>query len=207
MAKIPSISGMRKTEGITVQLSAECLEAVEQRCRTEWLELHRIDHPSDSASPIIPIDHWQTTTEGKMHTKLMDMFFSEWQPFHGAPANYRWPDVPEMNRMWSRLQSQRYEVRGKRPKFGARARSAGAYRKFRSWWVDRQLAKSLGLSTDTLCPFEKYATPKPPESYIIIGKHFEEWTNHKLPPQAWKMLKEWEEWRLNRDAEVNQEAE
>lgn len=206
MKKLPSIPGLRKTDGITVVLSAECLAAVEQQCRAEWLALHHIDHPTDTSSPLVPTHLWQQTTEGKMHAKLMNMFFSDWQPFHGAPPDYPWPDVAEMNRMWSRLQSRRYEVRGTRAKVDARARNATAYRKFRSWWVDRQLAKSLELSQDTPCPFEKYVTPKPPESYIIIGEHFEEWTGRGLPSQAWKMLKEWEVDRLNRNADVQQEV-
>lgn len=201
MTKLPSIPGIRKTDGITVQLSAECLAAVEQRCRTEWLDLHHIEHQSSTASPLVPMHIWQQTTEGKMHTKLMNMFFNEGQPFHGCPPNHTWPDVQELNRMWTRLQSRRYEVRGTRAKVDARARNATAYRKFRSWWVDNLLAEHLGLSTTTPCPFEKYVTPKPPESYIIIGEHFEEWTDHILPPQAWKMLKEWEVWRLDRSAE------
>lgn len=207
MVKLPCIPGVELTDGIVVYPPAPLLNTIEQGCRAEWLELHRIEHPSDSASPIIPVDHWQQTTEGKMHTTLMTMYFHDQQPFHDAPANYEWPDVAELNRMWSRLQSRRYEVRGKRAKYDNQVKSGVAYRKFRSWWVSKHIASALGEEFDVPCPFEKYVTPKPPESYIIIGKHFEEWTNHRLPPQAWKMLKEWEEWRLNRDAEVNQEAE
>jgi hypothetical protein len=108
--------------------------------------------------------------------------------------------------MWARLQSGRYEVRGTRAKFEARVKSAAAYRKYRSWRLNQLLAEKLDLLFTEPCPFEKYVQPKPPESYIIIGEHFEEWTDHKLPPQAWKMLREWEAARLAHNAEANSEV-
>lgn len=204
MAKLPCIPGVELTEGLVVSPPTDLRNAIEQQCRAEWLTLHRIEHASDSASPLVPLPVWQASIEGKAHTKLMNMFFSDWQPFHGCPLNYQWPDVPEMNRMWSQLQSQRYEVRGKRARYANQVKSGVAYRKFRSWWVSKHIAAALGEAFDVPCPFEKYVTPKPPESYIIIGEHFEEWTGRSLPPQAWEMLRGWETDRLNRSAVDNQ---
>lgn len=202
---LPSIPGIRNDANPTINFTKEVANYIEQNCRAEWLELHRISHANQSSSPLVPVHIWQQTREGQMHRQLMS-YFMDRDNWPKAPLNWAFPELSEVNRMWSRLQSQRYEVRGKRAKFEARAKSATAYRKYRSWWISKLLAEKLSLPFTELCPFEKYVQPGPPESYIIIGEHFEEWTGHKLPADAWAMLKSIEANRLESQAKLGIEA-
>jgi hypothetical protein len=112
--------------------------------------------------------------------------------------------LEDFNAAMSRLQAQRYNTRGRKRLVAQRAASAADYRKFRSWWVSRHLAQALGAEFSEPCPFEQYTDSRPTESYIEMGKHFEEWTGHKLQKELWAELKASEAERL---AKLNNQQE
>ena len=198
MARIPSIQGLRVTQSITVRFEDHLLQQIEQQCRAEWLALHRIDHPNQSASPFTPYKEFIQSREGSVHLELIDrMFYVQNSDMGRKPASYAKPvTINELNLITSRVQTKRYNTRGTRKRFEARVHSATEYRKYRNWWLNNIFAQGLGAERRELCPFEAYSPPPPTESYITIGEHFEEWTGYSIPHELWAELSQREAQRL-----------
>lgn len=198
VTKLPSIQGLRDGRTITVCFEDPLFQLIESQCRAEWLELNRIDHPNDTASPFVPYDELMRTEEGRTHMYLVQMGFYIKNSIPGYPIQSygKGLDYQEYNALLSRLQAQRYTTRGTRKRVEKRAHSATDYRKFRNWWINQHYAKALGLVLSAKCPFEKFKPEGPTESYIEMGKHFEEWTGYKLQKELWAKLKAREAERL-----------
>lgn len=190
LPRLPSIQGLRNSTAVTVTFSPTLHKIIETRCRAEWLELNRLDHPNDTASPFVPVAEWLATREGRTHKMLFDIYY---MPQDLTPAGF---DHAEANRVLSRLQAQRYKVQGTRKRFEARVHSATNYRKFRNWWINKHYSTALGLQFDEPCPFNTVEQSGPLESYIDIGHSFEEYSGHKLSKKAWIDLRAMEKDRL-----------
>lgn len=208
MQRLPSIQGLRDTSSITVRFNDELFQLIEQQCRAEWLELHRIVHSNETASPFVPYNELIRTREGHMHMWLLDKAF---YILNTIPGNPRKPyakglDLHEYSTIMSRLQAQRFTTRGTRRRFEKRVHSATDYRKFRNWWINRHYSALVGIEFSEPCPYDKYEQSGPTESYIEIGHHFEEWTGYKLPKELWDELKKDEAERLAKQQQQLQAA-
>lgn len=198
MTKLPSIQGLRNSQSITVSFTDQLFQHIEPQCRAEWLALHHIDHPNETASPFIPHNILTQTTEGRVHMNLINRLFYVPGFIAGYPRQTYSIAVglDELNRVMSRVQAQRYTTQGTRRRFSKRVHSATDYRKFRNWWINKNYSEALGVEFTEPCPFEAYQQPGPTESFIEIGQHFEEWTGYKLPKELWDELKADEAKRL-----------
>lgn len=185
MTKLPSIQGLRDANAITVTFHKQLLHLIESQCRAEWVELNRLDHPNETASPFIPADEWLATREGNTHKMLADVFFLNPNAFNMSKEMQA-----EISKMYSRLQARRYNVQGTRKRFEKRLHSATDYRRFRNWWINRHYSRLAGLEFKEPCPFTVIEQEAPATNYIEIGRRFEAWTQRKLPEKAWALLKE-----------------
>ena len=198
MRTYPLFVGETVSDKLTIAFPPALRNLIETECRAAWRELNTIEHPNETSSPFVPYDELMRTEEGRTHMYLAQNGFFVNNSIQGYPAKkYAVGLSPiEYNAMLSRLQAQRYTTQGRRRRVAQQAASAAAYRKFRSWWLSKHLAEQLGAEVSEPCPFKRHTSAGPTESFIEMGRHFEEWTGHKLPKELWAELKKWEAERL-----------
>lgn len=171
---------MYDLNSVTVRFSESIHEPLDKHVREKWKELCRTAPKEANASPLIPFDEWQKTVEGRVHFGWLQKYF-----YSAGKLSSR-----DATNMANRLQSQRYQLRGKTRLHSPLLYSKTSYRAFKVWYVNKLLAQALSVPFTDECPII-VATPTQDNklTYCQMADRFEEFSRERLPTEAWETCK------------------
>jgi len=182
--------GESYTDRFLLELSPPIRTKLEEECRAEWREHHKLCTPVQAFGTYEPLDQWLKSFEGKFQNELLTQWFLG-EAYAISKHGYVDLDVKRWNAASAALQTQGRGPRGKRKQFDDMMWSFAAYKKYRNWKINKLLAETMGVEFDEDPPLTGInAVHVNMDNYILAAERFEQWTGLDLPPQAWVYVKE-----------------